>query len=137
MLRYALVCNAVVVGSSAFVSAGSIVSHSVVIGGGHTVPPYVRVSLCSQVQQEVRSWTCMPEYDCINAHAASVLSTAHYVHALPQGERVRVKKGVRIGLSKVVVSEEHGRGGPIEANDRSFCMGTCALFRQMLLDLVG
>ena len=53
MLRYALVCDSAVVGPSATVSAGAVISHNVVIGSGHTVAPHARVSLCSQVQQEV------------------------------------------------------------------------------------
>ncbi|KAF5828895.1 hypothetical protein DUNSADRAFT_16852 [Dunaliella salina] len=53
VLRYALVCDSAVVGPSAVVSAGAVISHKAVIAAGHHVPPHTRVSLCSQVQQEV------------------------------------------------------------------------------------
>jgi hypothetical protein len=53
VLNRCLVCDKAVIKPGAQLSSGSIVSYGVVIGAGHVVPPYARISLCQQLQSMV------------------------------------------------------------------------------------
>lgn len=52
---HSLLCEGVVVGAGATVQPGVVLSYGVVVGPRHTVPAYSVISLCKQLNTEVRS----------------------------------------------------------------------------------